>query len=223
MAAAGSLRTLLAGNFDAGAMARALVDWFRSFDGELGASFRRVVAPLRLRPAGVAVAAIFPLPWLPHVPGRDGDHLFATPATTLWANIWVGLLNWMYGEKTADVCDFRPSAPQERVLQLLHDRALELTLYVSKVDMRGRAMHSLLQLHLDDYNDIGGVRPLGMRAGLPATAAVVDVQAALEKWDQLLAGQCSDPDLCGIALGLLGLPASLVPHRIVVIVTPNGW
>lgn len=183
-----------------------MIKWLRRYGGQLGVFFRQVGAPLRARAPGVAVAGVFPLPWIPHHQGSDGDRMSGVPIAVLWTNIWVGLLNWLYGETMEQICWSRPSAPQGRVLPLLQSRAAEFCSYASRVDMTGNAIHEFLCLHLDDYREHGGVRPLGVRVGVPDFAAVVDVADALKDWDPQVSRQCYDPEW-------LLLPVELRPQK----------
>ena len=49
-------------------------------------------------------------------------------------------------------------------------------------------------MQFGDYRTCPGVRPLGSRAGLPRTAAVVDAAAELRDFDPVLAEQCESPE-----------------------------
>lgn len=84
--------------------------------------------------------------------------------------------------------------PQGRLLARLQQRPADCCRYVSVVDLDGSAVYRLLQLHLDDYRDVGRVCPLGLRAGIPDVAAKVDAQAALHEWDPMLAERWRDPE-----------------------------
>ena len=103
------------------------------------------------------------------------------------------MLNHCYGEKRAVICDFRPSSAQARVLASLRERAADLVRQCSSVDLDGQEIQKILRVDFGDYRGLSAVRPLGVRAGVPESAATVDAAALLSDWDPVLASQCEDP------------------------------
>ena len=195
MSAAAPLKAALAQRPTLGEIALHLIQWLGVFPGSLGAFFRRAGGPLTARPSGLSSPEIFPLPWIMYPKGAGKQAAPVPPNSVLWANLWIGLLNHMYGEQKTGLCSFSPSAAQSRVLASLRRRAAAFVHRCSGVDADGAGINQLLRLHLNDYREHPGVKPLGVRAGLPDSAATVDASAVLRDWDPLLSRQCEDPEL----------------------------
>ena len=174
-------------------LAALFYELLRRRGGTLGLFFRLAGSTLKRRVGQAAVVEIFPLPWLSHGPGGAQRPLSEVPAEVLWTNIWVGLLNQLYCAAWSGPAVFQASAAQERLLRSLRGRAAHLLRQCAGVDLDGGEIRACLRLHLDDYRDVGGVLPLGLRVGLPAEAAKVDVACALREWDPRVAAICDDP------------------------------
>ena len=137
MRAAAPLKEALERRVGMGEFAGLLVDWLRSLDGSIGKFFQRAGGRLRPRARGVAVDRVFPLPWLVYRENFDCSSGSESSVAKVWANIWIGLLNSLYGEREQDICDNLPSAAQERLQLSLLERAVQLLRECSDVDMSG--------------------------------------------------------------------------------------
>ena len=112
MKAVAPIRAMVWSRPSLGDHARATSRWLAYAPGLLGAFCRCLGGPLQRRPSGAAVKDVFPMPWsVQHggPPGAAGD----CSDVVAWTNLCTGLLNYMYGERKADLFFSRP--PRRRL------------------------------------------------------------------------------------------------------------
>ena len=186
--------------------------WLRACANPVGRALRQAGRRLHVRPVGVAVLKIFPLPFLTHEVcvrrprGRPKD------ASTLLVNMWVALLNVASAGPRGDhVCSFSASAAQSRCLDSLKSRAQTYFRQVGGQPVGGIAqLRKLLRLGANNYDSGAAVLPLGVRAGVPAQAATVDTASVLAEFFPKLAENTLNPKM--VLKDPLGFEDGVPPH-----------
>ena len=198
MAAGESLKSLIGTGISLGSLVLHVICVFATYPNAMGKYFRALGSPLKSRPVGVSVTEVFPLPWVEmsrsDLDPKTGRRTLGKQAAA-WVGMWVGCLNHLHCGQRSNVCLFKASAAQNRILDQLKSKATIMLQEEAIAPPSGDQINKLLRLKMDDYRQYGGTLPLGQRAGVPARAAVVDCAEALHDWLPALAAQCEDPSL----------------------------
>ena len=170
----------------------------KAVPGSLGRFVRSWHLPLLPRAPHVASREIFPLPWLedrraPRGRARERAGRSHSQVARQLANLWIAVLNYMHWGPHFGICQSRPSTAQARAQHSLLDRAHGFLRRCPVGAAGGDAINSMLRVAADGYSSNAGVLPLGLRAGVPDTAAVVDTAAVLRHFDPIVAEQCENP------------------------------
>jgi len=181
-----------------------------SDSGHLGMMLRRYSGRQHAREAGVADSQTFPLPLMRQVPlpvkGRSRERAKRRNLFCKYVNICIVAFNWLFAGAQCG-SRLKPSAVQQRIHGIIFDSVVQLLR--GGVSASGeRQIGDFLRESQHAYWTVGGhCLPLGLKAGVPEKAAVVDLFDVLQKFDMKIAKQVQHP-------GELLLPRKLRPSRL---------
>ena len=209
LSAAKSVRALAAGNSCASVL-DILSDMISADDGHLGRMIRNFSGKQKSRPLGVAGDEIFPLPLMfpSPLPRKGRSRLRTRRRNSLIShvNICIVAFNWLYAGKEGGSL-LSPSAVQRRIHAVIFE-AVDSFLRSGSSTSGEAEISGFLRESQHAYWTTGGhCLPLGLRAGVPEKAAVVDLHNILQKFDIALAKQIIHP-------GELLLPPRLRPRKL---------
>lgn len=203
------MRALAAGNSCASVL-DILSDMISADDGHLGRMIRNFSGKQKSRPLGVAGDEIFPLPLMfpSPLPRKGRSRLRTRRRNSLIShvNICIVAFNWLYAGKEGGSL-LSPSAVQRRIHAVICE-AVDSFLRSGSSASGEAEISGFLRESQHAYWTAGGhCLPLGLRAGVPEKAAVVDLHNILQKFDSALAKQIIHP-------GELLLPPRLRPRKL---------
>ena len=162
------------------------------------------------REVGMAGDKIFPLPLMSfeHLPkrGRARERAARRNSLCRHVNICIVAMNWLYAGCESGT-RLGPSAVQLRVHKVLKDVVANF-LRSGSTTCGDQLIRDFLRESQHAYWTVGGhCLPLGLKAGVPDKAAVVDLHRVLSKFDKNIAKQIEHP-------GELLLPRHARPARL---------
>ena len=163
--------------------------------GSLNHSLRGGLGNRTSLEAGVSPSAVFPLPLMSpcKLPrrGRSRERAKARNSFLNYVNLIISALNHMYSG-CSRVSRVEPTLAQARVHQCIFTTVSSFLR--SGVRTSGEEEIKDYLLESMHYNGAGGrAQPLGLRAGVPDHAAVVDLKGVLDRYDKGLAEQVEHP------------------------------
>ena len=143
----------------------------------------------------IASHVVFPLPAWPHaMSGKKSEHRTQALLARRLANLWIGILNWLYAGEGWSPTQFAATCAQQRLLDRLLSNAAGFLRKAPVVTPGAEAIRTRLRADLDCYGLASRVAlPLGTKCALPVEAARVDTAAVLEDYNPVVAEQCRDP------------------------------
>lgn len=164
-------------------------------NGSLGRSLRGGGGNRTALEAGISPSAVFPLPLMTPAKlpkrGRSRARAKSRNSCLNFVNLIIAALNHMYSGHSK-VSRVEPTLAQSRVHQCIFSTVADFLR--SGVHTCGEDEIKEYLLESMHYNGAGGqAQPLGLRAGVPDHAAVVDLKGVLSGYDQGLAEQVDHP------------------------------
>jgi len=198
LVAGGQLRRDLDQGCEFASVLAGIIAVLKVVPGSLGLFLRSTHLKLISRPAHTTTRDIFPMPWLPEKiassgRAREKSRKPEQQTAVRLTNVWLAILNYLHWGPQFDVVRLHPTAAQSRARLSLLRRARDFLRRCPSAGAGGEALKSMLKVAADGYGARADVLPLGLRAGVPADAAVVDTAEVLRQFDPKLAEQCEEP------------------------------
>ena len=181
-----------------------------SAGGHLGRMLQKYSGRQKPRPMGVADDEIFPLPLMfpASLPSRGRSRLRVRRRNSICShvNVCIVALNWLFAGKEGGSMT-KPSAVQQRIHSVIFG-AVDGFLRSGSSASGEAGISTFLRESQHAYWTAGGhCLPLGLKAGVPDKAAVVDLHNVLQNFDKTIANQVIHP-------GELLLPRHLRPRKL---------
>ena len=172
-----------------------LSDYVEVTSGSLNHSLRGGLGKQTCLEAGISPSAVFPLPLMKQnkLPrrGRSRERVKSRNSYLNFVNLIISALNHMYSG-CSSVSRVEPTLAQTRVHQCIFSTVCSFLR--SGLLTSGEEQIKEYLLESVHYNGAGGqAQPLGLRAGVPDHAAVVDLKGVLDRYDKGLAEQVEHP------------------------------
>ena len=110
-----------------------------------------------------------------------------------FTNVWLALLHYLHDGLHFSLASWQGSAAQQRAQLRLLRRARAFLRRSPDVGTSGDGIRTFLKTTAAGYGSSAVVLPLGIRAGVPVRAAVVDTADVLRIFDAEVALQCEEP------------------------------
>lgn len=206
---ADSLKSLQAGG-NSSKLFEILFQTIEDGSGVLSRMLRSFSGKQTAREVGMASDKVFPLPLIAfeRLPtrGRSRERIAKRNSFNRHVNICIVAMNWLYAGCESGT-RLGPSAVQLRIHKVISDLVANF-LRSGSTTCGDHLIREFLRESQHAYWTVGGhCLPLGLKAGVPDKAAVVDLHRVLSKFDKKLAQQIEHP-------GELLLPRHARPARL---------
>ena len=206
---ADSLKSLQAGG-NSSKLFEILFQTIEDGSGVLSRMLRSFSGEQTAREVGMASDKVFPLPLIAfeRLPtrGRSRERIAKRNSFNRHVNICIVAMNWLYAGCESGT-RLGPSAVQLRIHKVISDLVANF-LRSGSTTCGDHLIREFLRESQHAYWTVGGhCLPLGLKAGVPDKAAVVDLHRVLSKFDKKLAQQIEHP-------GELLLPRHARPARL---------